>query len=413
MVKTNLGNRKGCVNRDMEYVVIVGGGVANKGAQSMTFQIIKEIRKHMPGKEVVVFCNSKTNDVPKMDLEYNVKVVPFDAKDILYFTGGIKKVASVLLGEKKERIKEIQEILDNACLAFDISGYSFSSEWSALNSVKYLYRIQIMKKKKIPMIIMPQSFGPFHYAKFWKIYIKRLASGLLKYPMAIYAREEESYKELTSQYKLDNLYLSVDMVLLGGEVNRDEIYKEKIQPKHFEILENSVGIIPNKKVLEHSKEEEIINLYKGIIDRLLQIGRNIYIVQHSTPDQEFCKKLKEIYKNHKKVYLIEDELDCLDYDELVAQFDYVVASRYHSIVHAYKRHIPCIAVGWSYKYQVLLKHFSQLDYLIDVKNLQEECAVKCVDEMQEKYKQEKEVIQSEMDTLRKEKFYDELFKLIG
>ena len=96
MVKTNLGNRKGCVNRDMEYVVIVGGGVANKGAQSMTFQIIKEIRKHMPGKEVVVFCNSKTNDVPKMDLEYNVKVVPFDAKDILYFIGGIKKVASVL-----------------------------------------------------------------------------------------------------------------------------------------------------------------------------------------------------------------------------------------------------------------------------------------------------------------------------
>ena len=95
-------------------------------------------------------------------------------------------------------------------------------------------------------------------------------------------KEEESYKELTSQYKLDNLYLSVDMVLLGGEVNRDEIYKEKIQPKHFEILENSVGIIPNKKVLEHSKEEDIINLYKGIIDRLLQIGRNIYIVQHIT-----------------------------------------------------------------------------------------------------------------------------------
>ena len=30
-----------------------------------------------------------------------------------------------------------------------------------------------------------------------------------------------------------------------------------------------------------------------------------------------------------------------------------------------------------------------------------------------KYKREKEVIQSEMDTLRKEKFYDELFKLIG
>lgn len=396
----------------MKYVVIVGGGVANKGAQSMTFQLIKEIRKHMPEKEIVLFCNSKKNNISEMNLKYNFKTVSFDAKDILYLCGGLKKAVAMMVGEKRENIQEIEEILNNTCLAFDISGYSFSSEWPAMNSAKYLYRIQIMKKRKIPMIIMPQSFGPFNYSSMWKIYIKKLASRTLKYPLAIYAREDESYKELVSEYSLDNLHLSVDMVLLGGEVNRSEIYSRKRTPKNLQILENSVGIIPNKKVLDYGKEDTVINLYKLLIDRLLQIGKEVYIVQHSVPDQEFCGQIKEVFKDEKRVHLIKEELDCLDYDEVVSKFDYVIASRYHSIVHAYKQNIPCIAIGWSYKYHVLLNNFSQSKYLIDVKNIQEEYVIKHLNEMQEEFKNEKKVIKSKMNELRKEEFYEEIFQMI-
>ena len=54
--------------------------------------------------------------------------------------------------------------------------------------------------------------------------------------------------------------------------------------------------------------------------------------------------------------------------ELMKQFEFVIGSRYHSLVHAYKNSIPCIALGWAQKYQSLLTKFGQTEYWLDVRD---------------------------------------------
>ena len=47
------------------------------------------------------------------------------------------------------------------------------------------------------------------------------------------------------------------------------------------------------------------------------------------------------------------------------QFQFIVASRFHAIVHAFKNGIPCIALGWATKYYDLMKQFGQEQYMLD------------------------------------------------
>ena len=77
--------------------------------------------------------------------------------------------------------------------------------------------------------------------------------------------------------------------------------------------------------------------------------------------------LKAHFDAIEAVILLEQDFSCLEFNELVQKFRYLVASRFHSIVHAYKNGVPCIAMGWATKYHDLLKLFGQEQYVFDVR----------------------------------------------
>ncbi len=49
----------------MEYIIVIGGNMSNKGAQSMVFQIVNEMKKRYPDKKTVVFMTPKGYDKKK------------------------------------------------------------------------------------------------------------------------------------------------------------------------------------------------------------------------------------------------------------------------------------------------------------------------------------------------------------
>ena len=55
------------------------------------------------------------------------------------------------------------------------------------------------------------------------------------------------------------------------------------------------------------------------------------------------------------------------FENLIKQFDFLITSRYHSIVHAYRNGIPAIAIGWAEKYADLMNGFDQGDYCFDIR----------------------------------------------
>lgn len=126
----------------MEYIIVVGGGMSNKGAQSMVFQIVSEMKKRFPQKKTVALIDMKPDDAKSMNTIYNFEIVPFGIRHIFYLYGKAQTILAKVSGTSKNDIMRIKEILKNACLAFDVSGYSLSSNWIAIILLNIYTRLQ-------------------------------------------------------------------------------------------------------------------------------------------------------------------------------------------------------------------------------------------------------------------------------
>lgn len=58
----------------------------------------------------------------------------------------------------------------------------------------------------------------------------------------------------------------------------------------------------------------------------------------------------------------------MDFGDIISDFQYAICSRYHAIIHAYKKYIPCIVIGWAEKFKELLESFDQGQYLFYIRD---------------------------------------------
>ena len=107
--------------------------------------------------------------------------------------------------------------------------------------------------------------------------------------------------------------------------------------------------------------------------------------------------------------MIGTELSCLEFDELVTKFDFIIASRFHAVVHAYRNGIPAVVPGWAVKYQELLDLFEQGEFMFDVRGqIQADKIVAAVHIMCEKHELFSRQIQDGLQEIRKKNVYDYL-----
>ena len=156
-----------------------------------------------------------------------------------------------------------------------------------------------------------------------------------------------------------------------------------------------------------SSNEETVYLYSEIIRVLLGLGKKVYLISHSTMDKDLCRTLKCAFRDDKMVILQEQEFSCLEFNELVKHFQFLVASRFHAIVHAYKNSVPCVVLGWATKYHALLKQFGQEQYALDIRNGVEVAEMqRAISQMNQKYLKESKTISGILQTVQKENTFD-------
>ena len=354
----------------MKKILITGGQMHNKGAQAMTFTVVCEMKRLYPNCEIVllpvVFDESNT--------QYSFSIVPFSGNYRLPMLGNVFRFFSWLFNAarykatyKRFALKLKQCFLDAECL-IDISGYALSSHMGFRKSCLYLLTIVLAKKYKIPMYILPQSFGPFNYPKpYQRFFVRFLMRKYMNIPREVYAREQAGLKRMMPFCR--NIFSSPDIVLQGGLIDPNLIYKPDMLPSVSlpEITSHAVGIIPNRMTWQHGDAQQVLSVFIAVIQNLLENKYNVYLLAHSKEDLALCEQFKTFFADNEKVRLISQEYDCVLLQRILAKFDFIIASRYHSIVHAYKENVPVIAIGWAEKYAELLQTFGQSQYLFDVR----------------------------------------------
>ncbi len=362
----------------MKQFLITGADFRNKGGQSMLFITISELRKRFPGCKIYYPTNKK------VDVNYKITPIYYNFDSLYYMHGGSKKIKAIIKslikgilkkdGNIKE-IKELQSVFTELDGIIDVSGFNLSSEWNEKINFKFLEYIRQAKKYNVPMYLMPQSFGPFDYQKNQEKMDNDIKQ-LLSYCKVVYAREKNGYELLEKHYQLENVLQSSDLVLQNKEIILENLFVKIPETKlDVHVNPHGVALIPNLRSFEHGNKEKLLELYRNIIVSIMEQGREVYVFRHATEDLEACRWIKHMFEEEERVILLEDEFNCLEYSELVKQFDFIISSRYHAIVHALKQGVPCVALGWAIKYVELLSLFHMEDYVFNISNAFDETQI--------------------------------------
>lgn len=310
-----------------------------------------------------------------------------------------------LLRDRKELL-EAEEIYKNTDLIIDISGYALSSVFSDNNCRIYLEHFFFAQAFHIPVYIMPQSFGPFDFADERK-YIDVLIRRLLPTAKIICTREKQGYELLTEKYGLNNVLMAPDLVLNNRSINVDHVYKHYVPAILPHIEKNSIAIVPNSNNQRWGNSRAIRRAYQMVVERAIKQGQSVYFIYHAAEDLKMCVEIMQMFDGCKKVHLIDKELNCLEFNTLLPQFNFLIASRYHAIVHAYKCTVPCVILGWSQKYMDLAETFGQGKYAFDTRRMLEpELLAEACDRIYENRDIEKKKITEILGKIQKFNIFD-------
>ncbi|MCD7765861.1 MAG: polysaccharide pyruvyl transferase family protein [Lachnospiraceae bacterium] len=394
----------------MKHILITGANFKNKGAQSMLFTLADAIRK-MDSECRISFTSAESCDMSEYTFDHvfysrrSRKIVLRKHPVFYMLEAACADTAKCILRRKEVlwHAADLRKIMPTVDLMIDVSGFALGDKWSVKIQERFLDSIRIAKKYQIPIIFMPQSFGPFDYEPD-KSFLLQEIKELLPYADLIYAREKEGYQCLKEKFGLNNVRLSTDLVLQSEKIDTVNIYRTQPSVSVPRILPDSVGLVPNKKCFTYGSESDILDRYRLIIDELLLSGKYVCIFRHSAEDGEVCSRIYEPYADNPQVRLLTEDFSCLEYDELVKQFQFMVCSRYHSIVHAYRNAVPCVILGWAVKYQELAQLMRQEQYVFniaDTKSDTEACR-RMVQNMLQDYEGESVIIKQRVSEVQKD-----------
>lgn len=358
----------------MRNIIITGGELFNKGAQAMVFITVDELKKRYPDHDIYVLSEL---DLQRPKCEQDNYIFSFTGWYPIRFAKAQRNWVVRLmckLRNSKEYLSAY-ELYSNCDLMVDISGYALCSKMSVYTCNRYLDHLEFAKAYNIPVYLMPQSFGPFDFKRDLAEELENRIKSLLPTVKTICAREIDGYNALKDNYNLNNVRLSCDLVLNNKGIDLKNIFKSVPVFDLPQIKGNSVGVIPNGMTLTVSDSDFILKMYQEIISELTKKGFKVYILSHSSTDAQLCQAIYAPFEINDNVVLLDKDFSCLEFDDIVKSFEFVVASRFHSIVHAYKNLIPCISLGWAVKYNELLKEFGQEQYSFDMREDMDICKV--------------------------------------
>lgn len=323
-------------NSRLPAFLITGAQFANKGAQAMLFTVMSEIRRRYP--EAVIYY------LPVVNEEYNES---FKERFKLEFIDYVFNLDS-----------ELMTIVPSLTAIVDVSGYVLKSDQDCK---RYIKMLRIAKNYDIPMYILPQSFGPLIFPD----YYQKIISQYMHTPKIIFAREKVGADLLRNTYSIDNIRESTDLVLQSTKFEWDSVLNIPRKLSDYIIEKNAIALIPNIRTIEYSSLEKVMNIYKLLLQNVLDRDVSVYIIPHSKDDYELCENICSFDARIKMPW---HDLDCFEFEELIAKFKFVVASRYHSIVHSYRSYTPCVIIGWAEKYLEISKLMNQEKYYYDIRD---------------------------------------------
>lgn len=332
-------------------IQISGAGHRNKGALLMLATVARVLRQHDPQVRLAL----PMREMPfAIRAHYNLHYTLPPGPSLLTPRSLIKDFFSSLRGKLitrswRDRLGLVTENELDANI--DVSGYAFGDKWPAQRTYALAAQSRSLAARGKPTILLPQTLGPFKRPQMARAFQK-----LSQYVKLIYAREVESFEFARPLVTGDLLHLAPDITISTPGTHCEP------DPRPY------ACIVPNSKLLEPNPQQQdwgkqYVSLLVLACQTLLQQGLAVKVVlhEHDGKDVELANTIHQQVASPGCTQVT--HWDPCVLKGILSQAQVVVGSRFHALVSSLSSAVPCIALGWSHKYDALMRQFGTPDLL--------------------------------------------------
>lgn len=241
-------------------------------------------------------------------------------------------------------------------LVLDASGFCYGDEWLGPHLDARLGAISMWHERGVPVVFLPQAFGPFSVSG------PRVAPVLRQAEM-VFARDDESLRHVGG-------LIEPDQGMAGPLVRSAPDFTIGLRSREttaFSLPPDVVALVPNWNIANRN------NLgVDGYVAQLSGLGRNLTdagftVIGVCHEGEHDLAILKDVVKSLEPGSMrIFSGLDGLQLKGLIGQCSGLVAGRYHAAISALSQGVPTLVHGWSHKYAALMSDFECPDMIVEV-----------------------------------------------
>jgi len=341
------------MNKEL-IIELRGVEFVNKGAELMLRAIVAKIEEQFPN--AIFVMENRIGLSPRQVLLknniYSKTNFKFKRYNKLHFFLDASYITNFFSPSKRRSMKYVSE--EEINVVIDGSGFAFGDQWGANYAAKVLTsHIEKWKSSNKTVILLPQAFGPFE-----KIDLRNEMGKVVKNADLIYARDPISYEYIKGLDEGNSrIRLSPDFTsLIKG-----------IIPDYFDSSLHQVAVVPNNKMITSNNQEKANAYLDLLVKSILYIQRKgfkpFFLIHEGKGDLALAEKINKDLSI--KIPIIVDD-NSLVIKGIIGACYAIITARFHGLVSALSQGIPCLATGWSHKYEMLLSDYSYPEALIDV-----------------------------------------------
>nr|WP_319393498.1 polysaccharide pyruvyl transferase family protein [uncultured Desulfobacter sp.] len=270
----------------------------------------------------------------------------------------LRSIAKMLLRNNVKKIFDFRTAINDCKVFFEIAGGDSYSDIYGINRPITFdkYHTKIIKKK-VPLIFLPQTIGPFKSDK-----AKKIAKKGLSYAAHVFARDPISFNKAKQISKNISISQTIDMAFF---MDYTPINKSK---KKLKVGLNPSGLLWDGGYTRNNQfglKVDYEQLMRQMIKSLDPERFDIILVPHvlSGPgysfedDYKVCKCLKADYPHCLIAPFFYTPVEAKSF---ISGLDLLAGSRMHCCIGAYSAGVPIYPLAYSRKFKGLFK--DQLNY---------------------------------------------------
>lgn len=337
----------------------------NMGCNALTYgtiDILSEVADSLNIEfEYFLFYNSVTSILPGELESYNINFISrlprFNARAFL---------KSIYYKDYKSRLREAHNA-KNIHILMDIAwGDSFSDIYGKHRFETVYHHYLYSKKNKKPLILLPQTIGPFIDDE-----VKKKAKIMLEYSSSVYARDPLSAGCAKDTYKDVCIRETTDIAMFMQYIKRQSVDSDAIK-----IGFNPSGLLWNGGYT-YKNQFNLKSDYKEIVCRVIEYLISIddvivELIGHDIKgpnsgdcfdDYYVCKLLQKKYPKCKVAPFFYSPVEAKSY---ISGLNLLIGSRMHCCIAAYSSGVPVYPLAYSRKFKGLFVDKMKYQYYSDL-----------------------------------------------